>query len=111
MTFTPTGLVLLPGAIAIVAGGWASGALVRRTGVRALVSCAAVLAGAAYAGLALDHGSAAPVVAANIALGLGIGLAFAAITNLVVHAVDERRTSVFAAPTAVSLAELLVGFR
>jgi MFS family permease len=102
LTFTQTGLVLLPGAIAIVVGGWASGALVRRTGVRALVGCGAVLAGAAYAGLALDHGSVAPVVAANIALGLGIGLAFAATTNLVVHSVDERRTSVFAATTAVS---------
>jgi hypothetical protein len=35
-------------------------------------------------------------------LGLGIGLAIAAITNLVVYSVDERRTSVFVATAAVS---------
>ncbi len=102
LTFTQTGLMLLPGALAIVVGGWASGALVRRTGVRALVGCGAILAGVAYAGLALDHGSVVAVMAANTVLGLGIGLAFAAITNLVVHAAGERRTSAFAATTAVS---------
>jgi hypothetical protein len=35
-------------------------------------------------------------------VGFGIGLAFAALTNLVVRAVDDRRTSVFVATTAVS---------
>ena len=102
LTIAQTGVVLLPGALAIVLGGWASGALVRRTGARTLVRFGALSAATAYAALALDHGSVASVVAANVALGLGIGLAFAAITNLVVRSVGERRTSVFAATTAVS---------
>lgn len=81
LTFAQSGLVLLPGAIAIVVGGWASGALVRRTGVRPLAVSGAVLAAAAYAGLTVDHGAVAPIVAANVALGLGIGLAVAAISR------------------------------
>lgn len=102
LTYAQTGLVLLPGALAIVLGGWASGSLVPTTGARALVGCGASSAAAGYATLALAHGSVTVVVAANIALGLGIGLAFAAITNLVVRSVDEHHTSVFAASTAVS---------
>ena len=104
LTFAETGLVLLPGAPAIVVGGWASDALVRATGARALVIAGAVAAAIAYARLALDHGSVGSVVAANVPLGFGIGLAFAALTNLVVPAVGEQRTGVFAATTAVSCA-------
>lgn len=102
LTFTQTGLVLFPGAVAIVLGGWASGSLVRLLGARALTAMGAAAAAAAYAVLALDHGSLASVVAANIVLGAGIGLAFAAVTNLVIGSVDRRQTSVFAATTAVS---------
>ena len=43
-------------------------------------------------------------MAANVPLGFGIGLAFAAITNLMVRAVSERRTAVFVATTLVSRA-------
>jgi hypothetical protein len=85
-----------------VVGGWASGVLVRRTGARTLVACGAIAAAGAYAWLALGHESVASVAAANVPLGLGIGLAFAAITNLVVRSVSERSTAVFAATTAVS---------
>ena len=102
LTFTQTGLVLFPGAVAILLGGWASGSLVRLLGARALTAIGAAAAAAAYAVLALDHDSLASVVAANIVLGAGIGLAFAAITNLVIGSVDRRQTSVFAATTAVS---------
>jgi MFS family permease len=102
LTFAQTGLVLLPGALAIVLGGWASGSLVRRTGARALVALGAVASAVAYAALALDHDSVSSVVAANVVLGTGIGLAFAAITNLVVGSVGEHRTSVSAATAAVS---------
>ena len=104
LTFAETGLVLLPGALAIVVGGWVSGALVQATGARTLVSAGAVAAAVAYAWLAVDHGSVGSVVAANVSLGFGIGLAFDALTNLVVRAVSEQRTAVFAATTAVSRA-------
>jgi MFS family permease len=101
-TFAETGLVLLPGALAIVLGAWTSGALVSRIGARALVACGGAAAAAAYAMLAWNHGSVAWLVGSNVPLGFGIGLAFAAITNLVVSSVDEGRTAVFVSTTAVS---------
>ena len=85
LTFAETGLVLMPGALGIMAGGWASGALVRKVGARKLVGAGAVAAAVGYAWLALDHGSVASVVAANVPLGFGIGLAFAEIADLVAH--------------------------
>jgi MFS family permease len=102
LTITQTGLILMPGALAIVAGGWASGRLATRVGARALVGVGVACSACAYAGLAVAHHSIPAIVLANVALGLGIGLAFAAITNLVVYSVDERRTSVFVATAAVS---------
>jgi MFS family permease len=104
LTFAETGVVLLPGALAIVLGAWTSGALVGRTGARVLVGCGGAAAALAYALLAWNHDSVAWLVGSNIPLGLGIGLALAAITNLVVSSVDEGRTAVFAATTAVSRA-------
>jgi MFS family permease len=102
LTITQTGLILLPGALAIVAGGWASGRLATRVGARALVGVGVACSACAYASLALAHDSIPAIVVANLVLGLGIGLAIAAITNLVVYSVDERRTSVFVATAAVS---------
>jgi MFS family permease len=101
LTFAEIGLVLLPGALALIAGAWVSGSLVRRIGARALVRAGALAAALGYAWLALDHGSVGSVVAANVPLGFGIGLAFAAITNLMAHAVSELRTAVFVATTLV----------
>lgn len=66
----------------------------RRTGARALVRAGALAPAFAYAWLALAHGSVGSVVAASVPLGFGIGLAFAALTNLVVRVVNERRTAV-----------------
>ena len=102
LTIAQTGLLLMPGALAIVLGGFGSGRLVRQTGSRPLLVGGAILASAGYAALVVAHGSAAAVMAANVALGLGIGLAIPAIMNQVVHSVDERRTSVFVATTTVS---------
>lgn len=102
LSYTETGLLLTPGALAIVAGGWASGALVRRVGTRALAACGAVLAGVGYALLAGAHDSVTPIVAGNVAIGAGIGLAIPAVTNLVIATAGGDVTTIFAATTAVS---------
>jgi MFS family permease len=102
LTYTQTGLVLLPGALAIIVGGWASGLLVGRLGARTVVAVGALAAGVGYAALAAADRSVAVVVIGNVPIGLGIGLAIAALTNLVVRSVDHGRTSAFAATTAVS---------
>ncbi len=101
LTVTETGLLLLPGAAMIVAGGWLSGRLAERTGARLLVGAGTALAAVAYLSLTLFH-DALPAIATAIAiLGLGLGLALAAITNLVAGSVGERRTSVSVAANAV----------
>ena len=101
LTFAETGLVLLPSALGIMAGGWASGVLARKVGARILIGAGAVSAAVGYAWLALDHGSVASIVAANVPLGFGIGLAFAALVNLVAHSVSKERTAGFVAMTLV----------
>jgi MFS family permease len=102
LTYAQTGVMLAPGALSIVVGAAVSGSLVRRTGARTLIACGALAGALGYTVLAVEHESLDVVVLANCVLGLGIGLSFAAITNLVVSSVDEERTSVFAATTAVS---------
>jgi hypothetical protein len=64
LTYTQTGLVLLPGALAIVVGGWTAGVLVGRIGARTVVAVGALAAAIGY-----------------VPVGLGIGLAFAAWTT------------------------------
>jgi len=102
LTYAQTGLVLLPGALAIIVGGWASGLLVGRLGARTVVAAGALAAVIGYAVLAAADRSVVVVVVGNVPVGLGIGLAIASLTNLVVHSVDHGRTSAFAATTAVS---------
>jgi MFS family permease len=102
LTYAETGLVLVPGALAIVAGAWSAGLLIPRIGARILVGCGALSAATGYALLAFEHGSVAAVVLGNAPVGLGIGLGVASLTNLVVRSVDDANTSAFAATTAVS---------
>jgi MFS family permease len=102
LTATQIGLVLLPSGLAIVVGGWASGVLVSRTGARFLAAAGAVLASGAYALLVVWHESVGWVAAASALLGIGIGVGFAAAVNLVVHAVDEARTGIFASTVSIS---------
>jgi MFS family permease len=67
-----------------------------------VVAVGALAAAIGYAVLAAADRSVAVLVIGNVPVGLGIGLAIAALTNLVVGSVDHDRTSAFAATTAVS---------
>lgn len=104
LTTTEIGLLLLPSGLAIIVGGWASGALLSRVGARALAAAGAAFAAAAYAVLIVRHESIAWVTLANALLGLGVSAGFTAAMNLVVHAVVSSRTSVFAATVSISRA-------
>ena len=94
LTITETGLVVLPGSLASILGGWLSGRLVGRVGARVLVALGAACAAAAYVALAIWHDNVGPIVVAVAVLGLGVGLAVPAIVNLVVRAAGELETSV-----------------
>ena len=66
-----------------------------------VIGAGAVAAAIGYLWLVIDHGSVGSVVAANVPLGFGIGLAFAALVNLVAASVGEHRTAGFVAMTLV----------
>jgi EmrB/QacA subfamily drug resistance transporter len=91
---TVAGLVLLPSALVMLGAGPLSGFLGSRFGSRlplALGGCFAILA---YLELALFHGTLAEIAVGALLVGIGIGLAFAAMANLVVEAVPQAQTGV-----------------
>jgi MFS family permease len=91
---TVAGLLLLPSALVMLGAGPLSGWLGSRFGSRlplALGGCFAVLA---YVELALFHSSLAEIAVGALLVGIGIGLAFAAMANLVVEAVRQDQTGV-----------------
>jgi MFS family permease len=102
LTTTEIGFLLLPSGLAIIAGGWASGALVSRVGARSLVAVGTAFAAAAYVVLIVFHESIAWVAVANAMLGIGVSVGFTAAMNLAVHSVGHARTAVFAATIALS---------
>jgi EmrB/QacA subfamily drug resistance transporter len=91
---TVAGLVLLPSALVMLGAGPLSGFLGSRFGSRlplALGGCFAILA---YLELALFHDTLAEIAVGALLVGIGIGLAFAAMANLVVEAVPQAQTGV-----------------
>jgi MFS family permease len=93
LTATEIGLLLLPGALAILVFGALGGRLVPILGARAVVVIGAACGALAYAALALWHDGVAEVAAANGALGAGVGLSLAGIATLVVTSVEPSATS------------------
>jgi MFS family permease len=93
LTATETGLLLLPGALAILAFGALGGRLVPVLGPRAVVGIGAACGTLAYAALAVWHDGVTAVAAANGLLGAGVGLSVAAIATLVVTSVEPSATS------------------
>jgi EmrB/QacA subfamily drug resistance transporter len=89
---TGAGLLMLPGALVMLFAGPLSGALGSRFGSKVPLSIGAALTALGLTLMALDHGSEAAVVAWNLVISSGIGLAFAAMANLIVEAVPPSQT-------------------
>jgi EmrB/QacA subfamily drug resistance transporter len=89
---TGAGLLMLPGALVMLVAGPFSGVLVRRFGGKVPLSLGAFIAAAALAAMGLDHGTQGALIAWNIVLSIGIGLAFAAMPNLIFDAVPQSET-------------------
>jgi MFS family permease len=89
-----SGLYLLPSTIGMVIVGFAAGRIALRFGSKqALVVGSAITAGA-FALLAVAHSHPYDMLASAALLGIGIGLAFAALGNLIVIAVADHQTGV-----------------
>ncbi|HTW15686.1 MAG TPA: MFS transporter [Nocardioides sp.] len=94
ITVTESGLLLLPQTVASFLMGVVSGRLAARFGSQALLVVGSAMTAASIFGLALAHGEIWYVVASTTLFGFGLGLAFAAMANLVVEAVPPSQTGV-----------------
>jgi EmrB/QacA subfamily drug resistance transporter len=88
------GLFMVPSTIAMLVVGPLAGPLQARFGSRLPLICGCASAAAAFAMLAVAHSRPFEVYLAAALLGIGIGLAFAAMANLIVEAVPADQTGV-----------------
>jgi EmrB/QacA subfamily drug resistance transporter len=99
---TAAGLFLLPSTIAIVIVGQMAGRLERVIGSRGSLIGGALFALACYAMLVVDTGSEWEIYVAAGLLGIGIGLSFSAMANLIVQNVRQEQTGVATGMNAVT---------
>jgi EmrB/QacA subfamily drug resistance transporter len=100
-TVTASGLFLLPSSVVMLFAGPLSGALGTRFGSRLPLTLGSIAAGGGYFWLAALHASKMDIYVGSTLLGLGIGLAFAAMANLVVEASPPEQTGVASAINAI----------
>ncbi len=91
---TLSGIYLLPSALLMLFSGPLSGRISTRRGSRLPLMLGTAASGIAYFSLAALHAQPWEIFLGSALLGLGIGLAFAAMANLVVDAVPQEMTGV-----------------
>jgi MFS family permease len=89
-----SGLYLLPSTIGMMILGTYAGRISARFGSRAALLAGTAFTTAAFALLSVAHSHPYDLLLAAGLLGVGIGLAFAALGNLIVQAVSNRQTGV-----------------
>lgn len=95
------GVLLLPSAVTQVLAGPVAGRLGGRFGFRPVLVVGAVLLAASFAVIALVRTEAWQLAAGGALLGVGAGVSFSAIANLVVDAVAPREVAVATGINAV----------
>jgi EmrB/QacA subfamily drug resistance transporter len=91
---TEAGLFLLPATVAMLIFGAQTGRLEKRFGSKPPLLAGALFASAAYALLALFRDESWQIYLAAFLLGTGIGLAFAAMVNLIIENVGPAETGI-----------------
>jgi EmrB/QacA subfamily drug resistance transporter len=89
---TGAGLFMLPSAVIMLLAGPLAGTLAGRVGSKVPLLFGTGFAALSFALLAVAHSQEWQIIAAVTLLGLGIGLAFASMANLIVEAVPQRQT-------------------
>jgi MFS family permease len=87
-------LYLLPSTGGMFALGFAAGRIAARFGSKAALAAGSAVTAAAFGLLAVQHAHVYDLLISSALLGIGIGLAFSALGNIVVQAVDEHQTGV-----------------
>ncbi len=91
---TGAGLAMLPATVAMIVIGMAIGPITAAMGSKIPLAVGGVVGGAAFLWLAAAHSAEWQVYVALGMAGLGMGLAFSAMTNLIVEAVPMSQTGV-----------------
>jgi len=99
---TVAGLYLLPSTMAILIVGQMAGVIERRVGSRGALIGGALFALACYVMLVVDRSQPAEIYVAAGLLGIGIGLSFSAMANLIVENVRQEQTGVATGMNAVT---------
>jgi EmrB/QacA subfamily drug resistance transporter len=89
-----SGLYLLPAALGMGLLGTAAGRVARRYGSKFALLSGTALTAIAFAWLAIAHAHPYDMLISAALLGIGVGLAFAALGNLIVQAVPPQQTGV-----------------
>ena len=98
---TASGLFLWPSSLVMLVAGPLSGRLGTRYGSKLPLGLGAMFAAAGYFWLGVEHGARIDIYLGSVLLGIGIGLAFAAMANLVVEAVPPEVTGIASAINAI----------
>ena len=99
---TGAGLFMVPMTIMMLLVGPAAGRLERRFGSKPPLVAGAIFVAAGYGLLGVVHDARVEVYLASALLGIGIGLAFAAMANLIVEAVPADQTGVATAMNTIA---------
>ncbi len=93
-SITRSGLMLLPSALTMFAVGMFAGRLTRRLGGKSLVIAGCLIGCGAMSILAFAHQQEWEIYVASAIMGVGFGLAFSAMSALIVAAVPASQTGV-----------------
>ncbi len=93
-SISESGYLLLPSAVAAFLVGFTTSSLIRRLGVRAVITTGLLLTGAAFACVGLFHDHTWQLYVATTVQGAGSGLVFASLAGVVVAAVPPEQTGV-----------------
>ncbi len=94
LSITLSGLILLPSSVAMFAIGLASGRLTIRFGAKTVLVAGSLISIAPFALLTFAHHQEWEILLAMVLQGFGFGMAFAAMSNLVVQGVPPEQTGV-----------------
>jgi EmrB/QacA subfamily drug resistance transporter len=89
---TGAGLFMLPSAAVMLVAGPIAGTLAGRRGSKLPLLLGTAFAGISFTLLAVAHSQEWQIILAVTLLGLGIGLSFASMANLIVEAVPQHQT-------------------
>ena len=83
---------MVPGALVMLVAGPLSGVLGTRFGSRVPLALGAIITSTGLFLMALVHGTQLEIIVWNLVMSTGIGLAFAAMPNLILEAVSPEET-------------------